>query len=408
VPGGRRWGALVEREFRLLFLGSAVSAVGDRVAGIALAFAVLQLTGSPSELGLVIAARQGSEAVFTIVGGVWADRLPRHRILVVAGLAQGTAQAASAALLLTGRASVVSLLALQVAYGVAGGFVQPAAIGLVPDVVSEARVQQANALLGLSQNAIGVIGPALGGLIVAAGSPAGALALDAGSFVLSALLVTRIRVARAHERATRAGFLHELREGFAAFRAQTWLWTSVVLFGLSNLVGTALYVLGPVVAIRDLGGAGGWATLLTAFSAGTIAGGLVALRLRVRRPLVGSVLAAVPLPLQMAGLALGLPLPVLAAISLVAGITLAIHLALWFTVFQQEVPAHARSRVSSFDALGSFVLLPLGSAVAGPVAAGIGVDATLLTASALGVAFLALILTIPAVWRIRSRVVAAA
>lgn len=396
-----RLGALVERNFRVLFTSTTISALGDGVATIALAFAVLQI-GSPIGLGLVLAGRQAAQAGITLAAGVWADRLPRHLVLLGAAGVQGAAQAATGALVLSGHATVAELVALQIVYGLADGFVLPASQGLIPAVISAARLQQANALLGLSRSAVGVLGPALGGVLVALGSPGSALLVDAASFAGAALLLARLHVADRREPGAQQSFLAELRGGWNEFRRQTWLWTTIVFFGFGNCVFAAYFVLGPVVAKRDLGGAAAWATLGSAFGVGAILGGLLALRIRPRRPLVVSCLAAWPIMLQPLGIALRLPVPALAAICVVAGAGIAVHLALWFTVFQQQVPEEARSRVSSYDALGSFVLFPLGSALAGPAAAALGTTTTLIGVSVLMLASEVVVILQPSVWAIRS------
>ncbi len=194
MPLRDRLGALAERDFRLLFTGTAVTTAGDQVAGIALAFAVLDL-GSATDLGIVFAVRQSVEVLVLLLGGVVSDRLPRNLVLVGASLTQGVAQAATAALVLTGSASVTSIVLLQGLYGVGGGLVVPAEVGLVPQTVSPARLQQANALQGLTRNFLRVLGPAVGGALVVAGSPGVALAVDAASFFLCAEILRRIRIA---------------------------------------------------------------------------------------------------------------------------------------------------------------------------------------------------------------------
>src|SRR6266516_1720582 len=166
-----RLGALAERNFRLIFSSTTISALGDGVTTVALAFAVLHIS-SATALGLVIAARQASSAAITVAAGVWADRLPRHLVLVAAASVQGTVQALAGTLIVTGRAEVWMLVVLALGFGLADGFVIPTSQGLIPAVVSSTRLQQANALLGLSRSILGVLGPALGGLLVAVGSPA--------------------------------------------------------------------------------------------------------------------------------------------------------------------------------------------------------------------------------------------
>ena len=321
---------------------------------------------------------------------------------MVAATVQGVVQAVAGTLVVTGHAQVWMLAVLALAFGLADGFVLPTSQGLIPAVVSASRLQQANALLGLSRSILGVLGPALGGVLVAVGSPGSALLVDAASFGVAALLLLRVSIAPREDRVRPEPFLAEVRAGWNEFRRQTWIWTTIVFFGIGNLASTSVFVLGPLTAQRHYSGGSTWAWLVSSFGVGTIVGGVVALRFQPGRPLLVSCLAAVPLSLQALGLALRPPVEVLVAIWIVAGIGLAIHLALWFTVFQRHVPEEARSRVSSYDSLGSFVLVPLGSAIAGPVAALVGVPATLVGTFAIEVVCFAAILAQPSVLGIRS------
>jgi MFS family permease len=373
------------------------------VAGIALAFAVLALPGAGAgDLGLVLAARAVVNTLVVVAGGVVSDRVPRNVVLVGASLVQGGAQSVTAALILTDTASVWSLVALACVYGAGNGLVIPAEVGLVPQTVSAARLQQANALQGLSRNVVGVLGPALGGIFVVAGSPGIALAIDASTFFAAAAFFAAIRIP-GHVQREGGSFFRELREGWQEFTRHTWLWSTVLLFGVSNFVFVGCWaVLGPVVAKQELGGAGAWATALSAWGAGAIVGGIAALRYRPGRPLLASVIVAWPLLLQLLALALYAPVWVLAAASFLSGAGIAMHLALWFTVFQREVPAHAQSRVSSYDALGSFVLIPLGMAAAGPVADAIGVQPTLWAAFTIALVCQVAIVLVPSVRAIRA------
>jgi len=396
-----RLGALAERNFRLVFSSTTISALGDGVTTIALAFAVIHISGSATALGLVLAARQASSAAITVAAGVWADRLPRHLVLVAAATVQGVVQAIAGTLVVTGHAHVWMLVVLALVFGLADGFVIPTSQGLIPLIVSSTRLQQANALLGLSRAIVGILGPAVGGVLVAAGSPGAALLVDAASFAFAAVLLTRVSIPASAGRVEPAPFFTELRAGWNEFRRQTWIWTTIVFFGIANCASTSIFVLGPLIAIRHYSGARTWTALVVSFAVGTIVGGVIALRFRPGRPLAASCIAAVPIALQPLGLALMPPVEVLVAIAVVAGAGIAIHLALWFTVFQQHVPEAARSRVSSYDALGSFVLVPLGSAVAGPVAALVGTRATLLGTFAIEAACLALTIAQPSVWAIR-------
>jgi len=398
-------GALRERDFRLLFTATTITTLGDRLASIALVFAVLEF-GSATDLGLVLGARALAEAAIMLFGGVLSDRLPRSHVLISASLVQGVAQTATAVMILGGSGSLGVVVALQVLYGLGAGVVIPAEVGLVPQTVSAARLQQANALQGLTRSGVQVLGPALGGALVVAGSPGIALAADGLSFFVCAAILSRIRIPRRAQAA--ASFLTELRDGWREFSGRTWLWASVLLFGIGNLAFSSWIVLGPVIAKEDLGGAGAWATVLTVGGIGAIVGALLAIRIRPARPLVACTLAAAPLSFQLIALALGAPLWVLAATSFVASIGVGIHLTLWFTVFQQQVPEHAQSRVSSYDTLGSFVLVPLGLALVGPVSAALGRHETLWLSLGIVLASWAGILALPSVWAIRRADVASA
>jgi MFS family permease len=310
---------------------------------------------------------------------------------------QGTVQAIAAALVLTGHATVPALAALALVYGAADGFVLPAAQGLIPLIVSTTRLQQANALLGLSRSILGFAGPALGGILVTAGSPGAAIAVDAASFLIAAALLVRVRIPPRDDAVEPAPFFEELREGWNEFRRQTWIWTTIVFFGIGNMAGGSYGVLGPVTAKEHYGGAGAWAAIITASGVGSIVGGVFALRYRPGRALLASCVAAIPYGFQTLALGLRLPLWALIANSAFAGAALSVHLALWFTTFQREVPEAARSRVSSYDMLGSFVLIPLGAALAGPVASLIGVDATLVLSGVISIGCIAIVIAQPSV-----------
>lgn len=396
-------GALAERNFRLLFASSTISGLGDGISVIALVFAVLQVSDSAIALGLVLAARQVADAAIVLAAGVWADRLPRHLVLIAVAAVQGVVQAVTGVLVISGSATIAMLVGLQAIYGLAEGFYLPASTGLIPATISPGRLQEANALLGLSRNATRIVGPAIGGAIVAAGSPGSALLIDAVSFALGALLLVPLRLPRREEAVETKSFFRELRQGWNEFRRQTWIWTTIVFFGIGNFAFASYWVLGPIIAKRDLGGAPAWAALTAAFSVGALVGGVLAIRIRPKKPLAASCMAAWVFLLQPLGMGLGLPLWTLIIFSVAAGCGLAIHIALWFTVFQQNVPEESLSRVSSYDSFGSFVLLPLGAALAGPISAVIGVQQTLIAAAAVIAVTQAIVFAQPSVHAIRRR-----
>jgi len=377
---------LREREFRLLFAGRTTSLVGSAIAPVALAFAVLDLTGSKTDLGLILACREIPLLLFLLVGGIIADRLPRNRVMMSANVVSAFAQGSIAALLITGNAEVWHLAALAAVNGGASAFFFPASAGVIPQTVPAPILQQANALLALALNSAMIGGAALAGFLVAAFGPGWAIAVDAGTYALSAGLVALMRVpALAPDK--RPHFLSDLGVGWREFRSRTWLWVIVLQFSLLLMVTMGAFsVLGPVVADEELGGAKAWGLILTAQAAGLVAGGLLGLRFRPRRMLVAATLGILVIPAPLVALGFPLGVPAIAAVAFVAGVGNEVFGLLWHTTMQQEVPADKLSRVYSFDALGSIGLVPVGYAVAGPVAEAVGVRATLWGAAAVGAA----------------------
>ena len=391
-------GVLDHRSFRLLFAGQSISSLGDRLAPVALAFAVLDLTGSVTDLGVVLAAQTVPLVVFVLLGGVWADRLARRRVMLVSDFVRAASQGASAALLLTGSAHVWQLAALQAVYGAARAFFGPASTALVPETVPAPDLQRANAVLALSQNITAVVGPGVAGVIVAALQPGWGLAIDALTFVGSAACLVAMPVFAAAPR-ERASMLHELRAGWSAFVSRAWLWITVACFTLYiGFAWAPFQVLAPQVARAWLGGPGAWAAIAVALGVGSVAGGVVALRLRPRYPLrIPLAVFVVVTPALTALVAAHGPLPVILAVALVDGAAGTLFNTFWFTALQSDVSPDELARVVSWDWMGSVALLPVGQALSGPVASAIGISATLYGAAGLTLLLFASALAVPAV-----------
>jgi hypothetical protein len=185
-------GVLAERDFRLLFTGQVVSQLGDAFTPIALAWAILDLTNSAGDLGYVIAARSVPLVGFLLVGGVFADRLPRRAVMVGADLVRLGTQSTTAILLLSGSARIWELAALQAAHGAATAFFNPAATGLTPQVVSPERLQDANGLRGIAMSSSGILGLTLSAALVAGIGPGWALGADALTFLVSAICLAAL------------------------------------------------------------------------------------------------------------------------------------------------------------------------------------------------------------------------
>jgi MFS family permease len=373
-------GALREREFRLLFTGQLISLLGDSFTSVALAFAVLAI-GTASDLGYVFAARAVPLVGFLLVGGVFADRLPRRAVMLAADVTRMGCQAGTAALILSHEGHVWPVAVLQAVSGAATAFFNPASTGLTPMTVSEERLQQANALRGISMSAAGLVGLAFGGILVAATGPGWALVVDAASFGVSAYYLAQLRLP-AHVRLEPQSFFADLRDGWREFVARTWVWMIVLAASIGNMFTSFFTVLGAVVSKESLGGALAWTLILVGFSVGSLAGGFVALRVHVRRPLYfGSALVAF-LGLPLALLAVRAPAIVVAVGGFVAGGGNMVFNSLWETTLQRHVAPAALSRVSAYDWFGSLAFQPLGLAIAGPLAVAIGTGSALWLAAA--------------------------
>lgn len=391
-------GSLRHRAFRLLFARHAVSSLGDRLVPVALAFAVLDLTGSVTDLGIVTAAQTLPLAVFVLLGGVWADRVARQRVLITGDVVRALAQGVTAALLLAGVAHVWQLAALQALYGTAQGFSGPALVPLVAQTVDPADLQQANALVELSRNIAAVLGPALAGVIVAGIGAGWALAFDGASFLIGVGCLAVMRLAPVLLPA-RTTVLSELRAGWKAFSSRSWLLITVAWFAVFiGFVFAPYMVLGPQVARTALGGVGAWAAISTAVGVGSLAGGVIGVRWRPRYPLRAAFTAfLIGGPALYVLLAAHAPVPVIVVAALFDGASGTLFNLLWFTAIQRDVPAAELARVSSWDYLGSLVLLPVGQAAAGPVAEAIGLSTTLYAAGGLFLVLILGVLAVPAV-----------
>jgi MFS family permease len=241
------------REFRLLFSGQAVSVLGDRMALVALAFAVLEIGGSASDVGLVLAAGAFPLVATVLAGGVVADRVSRRAVMVAADLVRVVSQGTMAVLLIAGVADVWMLALVAGVTGAATGFFSPASTGLLPEVVLAEQLQPANGLRASASSTGEILGPVLGGVLVAAAGAGWAIAVDAVTFAVSAACLSMLRVPT-RGAVQRSSFIADLREGWVAFRSRRWVWTFVLYFAMGNLLWGTWSALGPIVAERDLGG----------------------------------------------------------------------------------------------------------------------------------------------------------
>jgi Transmembrane secretion effector len=373
-----RLGPLAGRNFRRFYVGYATSMLGTSMSAVAIAFAVLASGGTATSLGVVFAANIVPMVAFMLGGGVLADRLGRRPVMLTADIARCAAQGALAATLFLGRPHIWLFVVAAFVVGTGNAFFQPALSGLPVQLAPRDQLANANALFGMVEPAAQVAGPALAGIVIAAGSPAAAIAVDAASYAVSAIALALLSFPDAGRAKAARSLLRDLADGWAEFSAHAWLWLQTVQFTLFNLLTWGPYlVLGPVLARDYLGGARAWGAILASFGGGAIIGGLLALGRRPRRPLLVSTLTTLGFPLPPLALALRLPVVAVAAGALLAGAGSAFGGAVATTVTQQRLPADVLSRVGSFNMVGAFSLGPIAFVAAGPVAAVFGVRAVL-------------------------------
>lgn len=354
--------------FRWFFAGRAASLLGGAMAPVALAFAVLDLTGNASDLGVVLAARSIPMVALLLIGGVVADRLSRSLVLLVSHVGAAATQGAVAVLLLTDTAELWMLVGLEFANGTLVAFTFPALQGAIPHIAERRHLQQANAMLAFARNATLIVGPSVAGLLVVTVGSGWAIGYDALSFAVAAYCMARLRLP-ALERSEPTSMLHDLRVGWTEFVSRTWVWVVVAAFGVLNLIHAGVwFTLGPTIA-RDTIGEGQWGLVLSAEAVGFFVMSLVLLRVSLRYPLRAGMIGVTALGLPMALLGLEPHVIALVASAFLAGAGGEVFGIGWQTALQEHVPGEVLSRVASYDALGSMAAVPIGQILAGPLAA---------------------------------------
>jgi predicted MFS family arabinose efflux permease len=373
-----RGGVLGERNFRYLFLARTISFFGTNLAPIAVAFAVLDLTGSATDVGIAFACWTLAQISTLLIGGVIADRLPRRLVMLSSDSANFAIRATMGLLLVSGHARVWELFVLQALGGAATAFYSPASTGFVPETVRPAMLQQANALMSIARYLAFPLGAATGGAIVATIGSGYALLVDAATYATGALLLSRIHLPGKAGTAAAPNFIRELREGWQAFTEHTWVWLLTGWISLYFLITYApFFVLGPYIAKNSLGGATAWAIIVTGEAIGSLAGGLVGIRLRPHRAMTSIGALFTLTAVQCVLLAAHAPALAIGAAAVLAGFAFSYGTVIWDTALQQAVEPGKLARVSAYNWMGAMVFLPAGYAIAGPIADVIGMSTSL-------------------------------
>jgi MFS family permease len=401
----RRYPVLAIRDFRILLADRLLAPFSNGFSMVGVSFAVLNLTGSTADLSYVLAAQVSPILVFTLISGVFADRLRPQWVIVAGNIAVIVGEGMFGLLVLTGHPALWTMICLEALNGIGAALFYPASQALLPQIVPDSLLQEGSSISRLAMNTGQMTGAASAGLVVAAFGPGWALTLCAIAMTGTIPLLLSIKAGRTLRLAGAkgAGMVTELREGWTEFRSHTWLWATVIQYALIMMAfNGAFLVLGPVVARTHLGGPAAWGAITASDALGLVAGGLLSLRYTPRKPMLFVVASGAAIALTPLALALVLPLPVICVTAFGLGALIEWMMVQWTVQMATRIPSDKLARVTSYDALGSMSAMPLGALLAGPLAAAIGVSATQFAAAAVIVTASALTLIPREIWTIRA------
>ncbi|CAB5006459.1 unannotated protein [freshwater metagenome] len=387
--------------FRTLLIARIISNLGNGVAPIALAFGVLGLDGAtPTTLSIVMAAQLGPMVLFMLFGGVLADRFPRAMVVGLSDIFLSAFVILNGVMLINGTATVLSLAVIAFISGSLNALWWPAFAGMIPEIVPEENLQSANSVIGLGANTANITGTVACGIIVAGIGAGWALVADGISFFIAGILVFTLRsFGKTREQNEHSPTVfQDLAHGWKEFSSRSWVVAVVAGYSVIAMIFESVFaVVGPVHAEQVLGGPKPWSWILAALSAGMVAGVLVSMKVRPRRPLVVGLVAQIGVVVWIFTMGVTNWIPLIMVSAFFAGIALDFFMVLWQTAMQSNIPRESLSRVTSYDAFGSLALAPFGLIVAGPITERFGSETTLIAMSALFVVVLAAMLAVPGV-----------
>jgi MFS family permease len=411
----RRAGVLRERNFRRFYVGYLTSLLGTSMSTVAIAWAVLESGVNATGLGYVFAASVVPQVLLMPVAGAVADRFGRRRIMLAADVLRCGAQTCLAAAIFTGRPPLWLFVLLAWLEGMGEGAFGPALSGLTVEMAPVDQLGNANSLYGLARSATRIAGPALGGTLVAVAGPAMVVAADAASYAVSVLALSLLRFPqRSSERSSerspgrpasqvaRRTLLRDMAEGWAEFRARTWLWVVSVQFAFFNLITWAPWMLlGPVLGRAYLGGAAVWGAIMAVQGAGAIVAGLGSLGRRPARPMVVATVGTFCYALPDIPMALHASAPWVAVAAFGCGAGSALSSTFFGTAMQQQVPPEMLARISSLVTFPAFGIGVIGYAIDGPLAAALGTSVVFGVGACYGLLSSAAVLALPSVRAVR-------
>jgi MFS family permease len=383
---------LGHRDFRMLWIAQSASVIGDNIVLVALALFIIERTHSATDLGFVLAAQAVPLVAFLLVGGVWADRLPRHRVMIATDLVRFALHALLATLIFAGTVPLWQVIVIEMLFRTAEAFFRPAANGLLPQTVPEGDIQPATAITGISSNVAEFAGPALATALVLGAGAGWAFALDAATFLVSAAFLSQVQPRTrgsqpaAGEEAARLGVWESIRQGAREVRSRTWVWATLASFCMALFFGLASwFVLGPVVAREQYGHVSVYGFVEAAIGFGTIIGSVAGVGWRPRYPMRMGMLATLLWPMSAILYGAGVTLTIVIPASVLGGAGFALFDVWWLTALAERIPPHALSRVTSYDWMVSLGLLPVGYAIMGPLAESLGAVHVLIGGAALAI-----------------------
>lgn len=388
---------LRDRRFAWFYTARVVSTAGSMMAPVALAFAVLDIVDSAAALGQVLAARTIPMVVFLLFGGVVADRFDRALVMQVSHVLSALTQGVVAYLVISGQAELWMVISLEAVNGTVSAFSFPAMSSIVSQLAPRSHLQQANALLSFSRSGMAVLGPTVAALLVVGVGPGWAVAIDALTWLVAAGCLSRITLPPPERSGQGSGMLRELREGWSVFVGHTWLWVIVAVFGVLNAIHAgAWFTLGPALA-KDSFGPAGWGYIVSAESVGLLVTTVVLLRVRLRRPLRAGMLGCAIFGVPLFILGFDPHVGILVVTTFVAGAGMEVFGLGWNLAMQENIDDKVLSRAYSYDALGSFVAMPVGQMVYGPLGEAFGYREVLMVSGVCYTALALLTLTVTSV-----------
>ncbi|MBG9691495.1 MFS transporter [Lysinibacillus sphaericus] len=373
-----------DKNFFLFWLSQVISSIGNTLIPVTITFAVLEVTGSATKLGMVLGALWISRVIFVMFGGVLADRIPRKKILIIADLLQGVNHVVVGILFFVGSIEMWHLTVSALFYGAVSAFHSPASSGILPQLIDKEKFQKANSVLSIANSIFEIIGPALAGVMVIFWGFSTIFFIDAITFFISMILMCLVIERYKSEPRTEESYWADLVGGIRVVRNYSWIWSTLIIFSTLNFAIASFYVLGPIIILENFGDPKAWGLIVMASSVGGLIGGVVSHNIKLKNPLrVSFIIMPIFVSLEILVLIGPMSSWIIMLVVMFTSASIVIGGVLWDTFVQHNLPQNLLSRIGSLDSFVSFVFMPLGFVLAGPLSNYLGMTWTLLIISSL-------------------------